>query len=104
MSSHPRWCGREWCSAYDPDEEIEPRYHRGKPYLIGTEDPRVVLAVYLSARSDGSEPRVEIAELEQPLRGPFWAAEPAEGRALVLALDEVDAIRRILGSMSRAAR
>jgi len=101
---HPRWCCREWCSAYEPDEEIEPRYHRSKPYMIETEDRHVVLAVHLGANSDGSEPYVEIAELPKPLPVPFWAAEPAEGRVLVLPLDQVDAIRHILASMSRAAR
>jgi hypothetical protein len=100
---HPPWCGREWCSAYEP-EEIEPRYHRSKPYMIETDDPHVVLAVHLGANSDGSDPYVELAELLGPLLVPFWAAEPAEGRLLVLPLDQVDAIRHILGSMSRAAR
>src|SRR5690242_10905495 len=57
-SGHPRWCRREWCTAYEPDEEIEPRYHRSKPYMIETEDRNVVLTVHLGARSDGSDPYV----------------------------------------------
>jgi len=72
--------------------------------MIETEDRHVVLAVHLGANSDGSEPYVEIAELPKPLPVPFWAAEPAEGRVLVLPLDQADAIRHILASMSRAAR
>lgn len=101
---HPRWCCREWCSAYEPEDEIERRYHRSKPYMIETDDPHIVLTVHLGAYCDGSEAYVEIAELERPLAVPFWVAEPAKGRVLLLSLDQVDAFRHILASMSRAAR
>ena len=101
---HPLWCCREWCSAYEPEDEVDRRYHRSKPYTVETEDPRIVLMAHLGANPDGSEPYVEIAELETPLAVPFWIAEPAEGRMLVLTLDQVDAFRHILASMSRAAR
>jgi len=101
---HPLWCCREWCTAYEPEDEVDRRYHRSKPYTVETEDPRIVLTAHLGANRDGSEPYVEVAELETPLAVPFWVAEPAEGRMLVLALDQVDAFRHILGSMSRAAR
>lgn len=101
---HPHWCCRDWCTAYELEDEIDRRYHRTKPYLVETDDPQVVLAAHLSANRDGSEPYVEIAELEAPLAVPFWAAEPAQGRMLVLQLDQVDAFRQVLASMSRAAR
>jgi hypothetical protein len=83
---------------------VDWRYHRSKPYLVETEDPQVVLTAHLGANRDGSDPYVEIAELVRPLAVPFWVAEPAKGRMLVLQLDQVDAFRHILASMSRAAR
>ena len=101
---HPQWCCLDWCSAYEPEDEIERRYHRSKPYLVEMDDHKVVLAAHLGAYRDGSQPYVEIAELKTPLPVPFWVAEPAEGRVLVLQLDQVDAFRHILASMSRAAR
>jgi hypothetical protein len=101
---HPQWCCRDWCSAYEPEDEVDRRYHRSKPYLVETDDPQVVLAAHLGANRDGSEPYVEMAELERPLAVPFWVAEPAQGRMLLLRLDQVEAFRHILASMSRAAR
>lgn len=104
MPPHPQWCCRDWCSAYEPEDDVDRRYHRSKPYLVETDDRRVVLAAHLGANRDGSDPYVEIAELETPLAVPFWVAEPAQGRVLLLQLDQVDAFRHILASMSRAAR
>jgi hypothetical protein len=101
---HPRWCCRELCTAFESEAEVDRRYHRSKPYVVETDDPHVVLAAHLGANRDGGEQYVEIAELETPLTVPFWVAEPAEGRMLVLRLDQVDAFRHILTSMSRAVR
>jgi hypothetical protein len=101
---HPKWCWAEACTADEPEDEVDWRYHRSKPQMIETDDPQVTLVVHLGANRDGSDPYVELAELEQPLAVPFWMAEPAAGRELMLPLDQVDALRHVLGSMVRGAR
>src|SRR5689334_7662420 len=37
MPPHPQWCCRDWCSAYEPEDEVDRRYHRSKPYLVETD-------------------------------------------------------------------
>ncbi len=101
-SWHPIWCSQDACTAYVDPDEVDRRYHRSRPIIIETEDPFFALYIHLGACADGSQPYVEVAELERPLRMPWFEESPTSRGALVVPVDQANALRHALASAVRA--
>jgi hypothetical protein len=92
---HPAWCCRPQCTAY---HDVERRDHRSMPAIIPTADPYMTWYVHVGASPDGSNPYLEITELELPVRGAWWHPISA-ATELVMPLDQAEQLRNVLNDL-----
>jgi hypothetical protein len=103
IAIHPAWCCRRHCTAYAPAGAVDRRYHRSEPLVLPTDDPLVRWYVHLAADPDGSEPYIELAELEAPVPDPWWHPRDCLN-AVLLPLDAAKLLSDAVGSWCAVAR
>lgn len=99
---HPRWCVRQFCTVAT-DAEVERRYHRTKPLIIPTDDPAVSYYVHMGANADGSDPYLEIDELETSVGEVWWHPPTRPLSELIMPLERATALHRVVAGFLRQA-
>lgn len=94
--THPTWCARASCTAYQ--EDLEP-LHRSEPVVIpADDDPGVALFIYVMADPDGSGECVALVKLPTPAPEPWYLVEPV-GMELLVPRSSAGATAHALSAM-----
>lgn len=81
---HPDWCDRASCSAFS---ELYKRYHRSSPTVIATQDADTWIYVHRGANPGGTGEYVEVTELDEPVREPWYENATLNGHGVELNMD-----------------